>query len=142
MNTTQNLKAPFNPTIQVSWGELIDRITILEIKEQRLTSPESVGNVRREIAALIIAAQDVHSKHALIAQLKQELKVINETLWDIEDSIRAKEAAKIFDQEFIDLARSVYFQNDKRGDVKRQINTLMKSEIVEEKQYTAYRKNA
>jgi hypothetical protein len=64
-----------------------------------------------------------------------ELKTINEALWEIEDKIRAKEAAKSFDQGFIDLARSVYFHNDKRADLKRQINTLMKSEIVEEKQY-------
>ena len=69
------------------------------------------------------------------AHLTRELKAINEVLWDIEDKIRAKEAAKSFDHEFIDLARSVYFHNDKRADLKRQINTLMKSEIVEEKQY-------
>ena len=67
-----------------------------------------------------------------------ELKAINERLWEIENRIRAKEAAKDFDQGFVDLARSVYFQNDKRGSVKREIDILMNSEIVEEKQYTAY----
>lgn len=127
-----------NPTAQVSWGELIDKITILEIKEARLTSPTAITNVRREVAALTDAAQDAHRKNADLARLKAELRSINETLWDIEDRIRAKEAAKSFDREFIELARAVYFENDKRAGLKGQINRTMNSEIVEEKQYTTY----
>src|SRR5260370_21895097 len=107
-------------------------MTILEIKEQRLISPEAVANVRQELAELKLAIQDAHSDEHL-SNLAKELKAINEVLWEIEDKIRAKEAAQRFDAEFIDLARSVYFQNDNRGDVKRPINTLMKSDIVEEK---------
>jgi hypothetical protein len=125
---------PSNPTVQVSWGELIDKITILEIKEMRLESSKAVANVRRELTALR-AIQDVHTKNLQLAHLTKELKAINDALWEIENAIRAKEAAKEFDQGFVDLARSVYFQNDRRGNVKRQIDILMGSEIVEEKQY-------
>jgi hypothetical protein len=80
----------------------------------------------------------VHCNDVDLARIKLELRLVNDTLWDIEDRIRAKEAAKRFDQEFIELARSVYFQNDKRSGLKGQINRLMNSEIVEEKQYTRY----
>ena len=73
-----------------------------------------------------------------IETLKQQLRSVNEALWDIEDKIRAKEEAKSFDQEFIALARSVYMDNDKRGNLKRQINALLNSDLVEEKQYTPY----
>src|SRR5271169_337766 len=124
-----------NPIVQVSWGELIDKLTILEIKEVRLTSLEAIANVRRELTAVRTVVQDVQSKVPRLAKLTNELKVTNEAIWEIVNNIRAKESAKCFDQEFIDLARSVYLQNDKRADIKRQINTLMKSEIVEEKQH-------
>ncbi len=124
-----------NPTIQVSWGELLDKLTILEIKEARLTSSEAVANVRRELAAVRTLVKDVLLKDLRLANLTTELRAINEVLWEIEDKIWAKEAAKSFDEGFVDLARSVYLQNDKRAYIKRQINTLMKSEIVEEKQY-------
>jgi tetratricopeptide (TPR) repeat protein len=137
--STHSFGSSSNPMIQVSWGELIDKITILEIKEMRLTSLEAVVNVRRELAVLRTAqALDNRANNVRVAQLKKELKAINEALWEIENRIRAKEAAQDFDRGFVDLARSVYFQNDKRGSVKRQIDTLMKSEIVEEKQYTTY----
>lgn len=126
------------PSVEVSWGELIDKITILEIKQQRLTSPEAVDNVRRELAALSPVVQELKPAPSALDGLKQQLRTINETLWDIEDRIRAKEAAKSFDQQFIELARSVYFNNDERARIKRQINELMKSGLVEEKQYTAY----
>ena len=75
-----------------------------------------------------------------MAALKKQLKSINETLWEIEDKIRAKEAAQLFDQEFIQLARSVYMNNDRRGDLKRRINLLLNSALGEEKQYTSYRR--
>ena len=89
------------------------------------------------LTALRAAQDDYYMQNPRLAHLTNELKAINEALWEIENKIRAKEAAKSFDQEFVDLARSVYFQNDKRANVKRQINILMKSEIVEEKQYTS-----
>src|SRR5262249_28848481 len=127
-----------NPTAQVSWGELVDKITILEIKETRLTWPNAVTNVRRELAALADAAQDAHCNDADLARVKTELRLVNEKLWDIEDRIRAKEAARKFDRKFVELARSGYFENDKRADLKGRINRLMNSEIVEEKQHPGY----
>ena len=126
------------PTIEVSWGELIDKITILEIKEQRLTSPQAVANVRKELAALSKAFGELKPAPAALDGLKQDLKSINGALWDIENRTRAKEAAKTFDQEFIELTRSVYLNNDKRARIKRQINELLNSGLVEEKQYTPY----
>jgi hypothetical protein len=125
------------PSIQISWGELIDKITILEIKEQRLLSKQAIANVRNELAALMGVADRTLARKDLAA-LKNQLKSINETLWEIEDKIRAKEAAQSFDQEFIQLARSVYVNNDKRGDLKRRINVLLNSTLGEEKQYTSY----
>jgi hypothetical protein len=126
------------PTIEVSWGELIDKMTILEIKNQRLTSPEAVANVQLELAALRQAAQDLLPRPPELDALKTKLKSINEVLWEIEDKIRAKEAAKSFDQQFVGLARSVYFNNDERARIKREINKLLNSKFVEEKQYTSY----
>ena len=126
------------PTIEVSWGELIDRITILEIKERRLTSPDAVANVRKELAALMRVFGTLAPVPAGLEALKRELKALNEALWDIENRTRAKEAAKLFDAEFIELTRSVYLNNDKRAGIKRQINELLNSGLVEEKQYTSY----
>jgi hypothetical protein len=126
------------PKVQISWGELIDKMTILEIKLQRLNSKKASENVRRELAALNSITNDVFSRQPDLEPFKQQLKSVNEALWDIEDKIRAKEASKTFDQQFIQLARSVYINNDKRGDLKRQINVLLNSELVEEKQYTQY----
>ena len=126
------------PIVQVSWGELIDKITILEIKEQRLKSTNAVANVRRELATLASVVHDILLQRPDLSFVKTQLRAINEALWDIEDEIRAKEAAKSFDQQFVELARSVYVNNDKRGDLKRQINALLDSELVEEKQYTLY----
>lgn len=125
------------PTVEVSWGELFDKVTILEIKQRRLSAPEAVTNVRRELAALSKVLQDL-CPPAELTVLKQGLTAVNESLWEIEDQIRAKEAAGSFDQEFIDLARSVYMNNDKRSALKREINLLLKSDVVEEKQYTPY----
>jgi hypothetical protein len=126
------------PTVEVSWGELIDKITILEIKEQRLTSPAAVANVRKELAAVTRTVAELNPAPTGLDALKKELKAINETLWDIENRTRAKEAAKTFDQQFIELTRSVYLNNDKRAGIKRRINELLNSGLVEEKQYTSY----
>jgi len=126
-----------NPSVPVSWGELIDKITILEIKSERLISETALQNVRQELAALRQSAGEA-VRNPEVAALKADLKRINETLWEIEDDIRAKEAAKSFDDEFVRLARAVYHNNDERGRVKRKINVALKSDITEEKQYSAY----
>lgn len=94
--------------------------------------------MRRELAVLNKAVQKVQTP-AQLAGLKRELTAINENLWEVEDRIRAKEAVNAFDGEFIELARSVYINNDKRASVKRAINELLKSDLVEEKQYTSYK---
>jgi hypothetical protein len=129
---------PSAPSVQISWGELFDKITILEIKVQRLNSQVATEKIRRELAVLGSVANDMLSEQPQLISLKQQLKSVNEVLWNIEDKIRAKEAAKSFDQQFIELARSVYINNDKRGDLKRQINALLNSDFAEEKQYTSY----
>jgi hypothetical protein len=126
------------PTVEVSWGELIDKITILEIKQQRLSSPAAIDNVRNELAALDRAAGALDPAPAGLEALKQDLKSINGALWDIENRTRAKEAAQSFDAEFVELTRSVYLNNDKRAAIKRRINELLNSGLVEEKQYTSY----
>jgi hypothetical protein len=127
-----------SPAIAVSWGELIDRITILEIKAELLESEVSRNNVRRELEQLASAALPAERQHPELAALKTSLRRVNETLWQIEDDIREKEAAKCFDQKFIDLARAVYRTNDERGHIKHQINALLKSDLGEEKQYSRY----
>ena len=126
-----------NPSVPISWGELIDKVTILEIKSERLTSEGALQNVRQELAALRPFADEA-LRNGEVAVLKAELKRINETLWTIEDDIREKEAAKSFDEEFVRLARAVYRTNDERGRVKQKINVALKSDITEEKQYSAY----
>ncbi len=127
-----------SPKVPVSWGELLDKVTILEIKLKRISSETAIAGIRHELDALLAVAVDIEAKYPHLALLKQELRSVNEALWDIEDAIRGKEASKSFDREFIDLARSVYIQNDQRGRLKREINRLVNSEFVEEKQYTAY----
>jgi uncharacterized protein DUF6165 len=126
-----------NPLVPVSWGELIDKITILEIKEKRLSSPSAIANVRIELE-LMRAAADAVLKTKTVNELRNELRAVNEALWEIEDEIRAKEASKSFDERFIELARAVYFRNDERGALKRRINEATNSRIIEEKQYTNY----
>lgn len=126
------------PLVPLSWGDLFDKLTILEIKTQRLTAPQALDNVARELAALARVVETLGTPPDRLAILKAELKAMNETLWDIENSTRAKEAAKSFDQDFIALTRSVYLNNDQRARIKRAINELLDSELVEEKQYTSY----
>ena len=125
------------PPVPISWGELIDKITILEIKAEKLSSESARANVQRELAQLTTIASAIDKKPGL-ADLQRELKRVNEALWRIEDDIREKEAQKSFDDGFIALARSVYRSNDERGRLKREINRVLGSEITEEKQYTSY----
>lgn len=123
--------------ISVSWGEVIDQITILEIKAELLESEDTRNNVKRELEQLSSAAEPA-GKDPEIAALRASLKRVNETLWQIEDDIREKEAAKCFDQEFVDLARAIYRTNDERHRIKQEINARLKSEITEAKQYSRY----
>jgi tetratricopeptide (TPR) repeat protein len=126
------------PQIPVSWGEIIDKITILEIKQRRLVSEEAVANVSMELQALNSRAKPALTSQVLIGRLKSDLKSVNERLWEIEDGLRRKEAEKSFDSEFIELARSVYLENDRRANLKREINALLNSALKEEKQYVSY----
>ena len=120
------------PLAPVSWGELLDKITILEIKAIRIADAAARANVDRELALLREVASPVLPQPGL-AVLIDGLRRVNLDLWQIEDDIRAKEAAARFDEEFIALARSVYLKNDKRAALKRDINALLGSELVEEK---------
>ncbi len=119
----------------ISIGELIDKITILEIKKNKLQNSK-LENVLKELSFL----RKLMEKHQIeiTDNLFTELKEINLTLWNIEDQIRIKEKNKEFDNIFIELARSVYFTNDKRSEIKKRINRLSNSEITEEKSYAEY----
>jgi uncharacterized protein YukE len=123
----------------VSFGELLDKIAILQIKSERMDDPEKLANVRRELDALSATWLGHPAAQAQIPELRAGLKAVNERLWDIEDDIRVCEQAQRFDQEFIRLARAVYFENDERARIKKQINLALGSAYVEEKSYKDYR---
>lgn len=127
-----------NILVPVSPGEVLDKITILEIKSERMNDPAKLANVRAELTLL----QDTWSKAVreddVVRGLHAQLKEINESLWVIEDDIRDKERVREFDQRFIELARSVYFTNDRRSAVKKQLNLHLGSRIIEEKSYQDY----
>lgn len=127
-----------NPSVPLSWGELFDKITILEIKAEKLTAQAALANVRRELELLSAVADGQLSPGSRLAGLTDELRAVNRALWTIEDDIREKEARQEFDDAFIALARSVYRRNDERAAIKRRINDLLGSEIVEEKSYRDY----
>jgi hypothetical protein len=123
----------------VSFGELIDKLTILEIKSDRIDDPAKRANVRVE-QDLLNATWSAHpASRTDISEERARLRAVNEALWDIEDRIRVKEKHKAFDEEFISLARSVYIRNDERAVVKREINEKLGSTLVEEKSYKDYR---
>ena len=126
------IKVPISP------GELLDKITILRIKSKRMQDPLKLDNVRLELAALETTwAGSPYAGASMDADVNA-LMAVNERLWVIEDDIRDKERAQVFDAEFIRLARSVYFENDERAAIKRRINSKLGSAIVEEKSYQAY----
>ncbi len=129
------------PHIPVSWGELIDKVTILEIKQARIAAPAARANVANELQQLMAIAAPVLARPG-VAPLADALRAVNLTLWDIEDAIRGEEAAQRFDAEFIRLARAVYIENDERAAIKRQINDRLGSELVEEKSYAAFSRPA
>jgi hypothetical protein len=122
------------PLIPVSWGELLDKITILEIKVARLRDPAAVENAARELALLREAAGACTG----VAELLDALRAVNTRLWRIEDEIREHERAADFGAGFVALARAVYHENDERGRIKRALNQALGSALVEEKQYSPY----
>ena len=127
-----------NIEVEVSFGEFLDKLTILQIKSERIKDPAKLANINKE-RDLLQQTWDNNpkSKVDLTTELHQ-LKSINEKLWNIEDDIRDKERNKNFDQGFIELARSVYFSNDERARIKRVINEKLGSNLVEEKSYSDY----
>ncbi len=127
-----------SPQVPISWGELFDKITILQIKLENLTSKDALENVERECKQLRSIFIKYFPESTEAKQLEEELKQINQQLWDIEDKIRDKERNRSFDDEFIQLARSVYIINDGRSRIKRKINDVFGSEFVEEKSYPEY----
>ena len=124
--------------IPVSAGELVDKVTILEIKSERIADPVKLDNVRRELDGLAGVLRPLIAGEPRVASLKSSLRTINETLWRIEDDIRDCERSKDFGPHFIELARNVYRTNDRRAAVKRAIDELLGSEFVEEKSYSSY----
>jgi ppGpp synthetase/RelA/SpoT-type nucleotidyltranferase len=127
-----------SPQVPISWGELFDKITILQIKLENLTSKNALENVEQELKKLQSILTQNGPKTMETIRLEGELRQINQQLWGIEDKIRDKERANSFDDEFIQLARSVYITNDERSRIKRKINDLLGSELVEEKSYAEY----
>jgi hypothetical protein len=127
-----------SPKIPISWGELFDKITILQIKLENITSKNALENVEQELKKLQSILTHYCLKTMETTQLEGELRQINQQLWDIEDQIRDKERNNSFDDEFIQLARSVYITNDERSRIKRKINDMFGSELVEEKSYAKY----
>lgn len=125
--------------VPVSYGELIDKITILEIKSRQITDPAKLANVRNELDLLNATWANDAASQTDIGDERARLLAVNEALWDIEDRIRLKEKGQAFDAEFVELARSVYFRNDVRAAVKREINLKLGSQLVEEKSYQDYR---
>jgi 3-methyladenine DNA glycosylase/8-oxoguanine DNA glycosylase len=125
------------PEIQVpvSFGELLDKISILQIKSERISDAAKLANIRTELSALEKTWMAHPAGGKDIAKLRADLKAVNERLWDLEDNIRLQDKAQAFDDRFIELARSVYQQNDERARIKKEINTVLGSAYVEEKSY-------
>lgn len=132
------VRAPPVLSVEVAAGELLDKITILEIKRERIAAAAKLENVCYELNRLQSAALQAFGARDDIAALKAQLRAVNESLWTIEDEIRICEREQDFSARFIELARSVYRQNDRRAAIKRRINELLDSPIVEEKSYAPY----
>jgi hypothetical protein len=123
--------------VEISNGELLDKISILQIKLERISDESKLKNIQVEYTELTDIGANLLEDDQ-IQTLYMKLKAVNQALWDIEDEIRIKEKEKIFDKEFVDLARSVYITNDKRADIKKEINLLSGSYLIEEKSYEKY----
>ena len=124
--------------VEIAPGELIDKLTILEIKLEQITDEAKLANIAREHEILKNAYEAAIVEDEGLLDLRSKLKTINHRLWNIEDEIRAEERAGVFGSSFISLARSVYRTNDQRAEIKRQINSLLHSAIPEEKSYASY----
>ena len=124
--------------VPVSFGEVLDKITILEIKSERIKDEAKVRNVRLELDELTATWNQAVPDPSAIADLRQQLKSVNEQLWEIEDDIRDQEAAQDFGTRFVELARAVYVTNDRRAALKKEINLALGSRFVEEKSYQDY----
>ena len=126
--------------VPVSVGELIDKITILEIKSENIEDPIKLSNVKKELSSLMAVVTDLQLGYPVgsLASLGRELSMVNRQLWSIEDDIRECERSSCFDQTFVDLARSVYRRNDERARLKKMINLQTGSVLVEEKSYESY----
>lgn len=127
-----------NISVPLSFGEVLDKITILEIKSERITDPDKLRNVCFELETLNRIWQDEVRMTPEIAELRTQLKTVNEALWEIEDGIRDLEAQQSFEEAFIGLARSVYFTNDRRAAIKKAVNEGLGSRLIEEKSYRDY----
>jgi|TARA_B110000046_G_scaffold184906_1_gene224780 hypothetical protein len=121
-------------TIQVSVGELFDKYSILLIKNKKINNIQSLEYIQKELN-ILKPIKDKYDNDDLL----NKLKIINETLWDIENAKRQKEKDKIFDEKFIELARNVYIWNDKRSEIKSEINNYFQSDIIDVKEYTYYK---
>ena len=119
-------------------GELVDKITILEIKAAKISEKMKQSNILYELGVLMKSYEENITVSDKLTDLKRELKKVNESLWDIEDDIRSFERRSDFGSDFIKLARSVYFENDRRASLKKDINILLGSKIIEEKSYADY----
>lgn len=128
--------------VPISPGELIDKISILEIKSQRMSDPVKLANVRAELSLLMSTWQASPWSAVDISADWAGLRAVNEKLWVIEDQIRDKERDGRFDHDFVELARAVYINNDERAAIKKRINTRLGSTLVEEKSYADYRRKA
>ena len=126
------------PLVPTSVGELLDKISILKIKQEKISDAEKLANINRELTELETIWTASSDASIDLTDLCAQLKQVNSALWDIEDKIRDKESSGSFDQEFIELARSVYKQNDLRAALKKEINLRSGSELVEEKSYQQY----
>ncbi|MBT2786423.1 MULTISPECIES: DUF6165 family protein [unclassified Halomonas] len=124
--------------VAISFGEVLDKITILEIKSARIKDQHKLENVHQELNELGEAWEDEIPDSPEVAELRGQLRSINEQLWDIEDSIRDHEKSQDFGPAFIELARSVYLTNDRRAAIKKEVNVLLGSRLIEEKSYSAY----
>ncbi len=124
--------------VPVSPGELLDKITILEIKSERIEDPEKAANVRYELELLGRVWADSVTEDDVVAGLHRRLRAVNEELWEIEDAIRDEERERRFGERFIELARAVYVTNDRRAQAKQAVNLHLGSRIVEEKSYRDY----
>ena len=138
--TRTDLIIHMSALVPISIGELIDKITILQIKKNNISDPEKLSNISKELGFLenVVSDLSIDYPDGELGLIGLELFKVNQDLWLIEDQIRDLERLKKFDREFIDLARSVYMKNDRRASLKAQINLLAGSDIYEEKSYAAY----